>query len=144
MFRVAVLKGVAAIALLVAGAAGLVPGAASAERWAYIDVVGAPGDGKEALENALSNQLLHRGFTVMGTPAAEAYEIQGMVRLFPAGRGEETIRIDWTIFGPEGMRLGNVTQTNVIRKGSLDRHWGAAADAAASAVAEDILQYMSP
>lgn len=144
MFRVAVLKGVVAFALLVAGAAGLVPGAAFAERWAYIDVVGAPGDGKEALENALSNQLLHRGFTVMGTPAAEAYEIQGMVRLFPAGRGEETIRIDWTIFGPEGTRLGNVTQTNIVRKGSLNRHWGAAADAAASAVAEDILQYMSP
>ena len=144
MFRVTVLKGVVAFALLVVGAAGLVPGVTDAERWAYIDVVGAPGDGKEALENALSNQLLHRGFTVMGTPAAEAYDIQGMVRLFPAGRGEETIRIDWTIFGPEGMRLGNVTQTNIIRKGSLNRHWGAAADAAASAVAEDILQYMSP
>ena len=144
MFRVAVLKSVVAFALLVAGAAGLVPGVTAAERWAYIDVVGAPGDGKEALENALSNQLLHRVFTVMGTPSAEAYEIQGMVRLFPAGRGEETIRIDWTIFGPEGMRLGNVTQTNIIRKGSLNRHWGDAADAAASAVAEDILQYMSP
>ena len=143
MFRVAVLKGVVTFALLVAGATALVPCAMAAERWAYIDVVGAPGDGKEALENALSNQLLQRGFTVMGTPAAEAYEIQGMVRMFPAGRGEETIRIDWTIFGPEGMRLGNVTQTNIIRKGSLNRRWGAAADAAASAAAEDILQYMS-
>lgn len=144
MFRFAVLRAVAGLAVLAACA---VPGGAAAtaaERWAYIDVVGAPGDGKEALENALSNELLHRGFTVMGTPAAEAYEIQGMVRLFPSGRGEETIRIDWTIFGPEGMRLGNVTQTNVIRKGSLNRHWGAAAEAAASAAAEDILQYVSP
>jgi len=118
------------------------PVQAADERAAYVDVAGAPGDGKEALENALSNQLLNRGFVVMGAPAAEAYEIQGIVRLFPAGRGEETIRIDWTIFGPEGTRLGNVTQTNVIRKGSLNRRWGAAAEAAASAAAVDILQYI--
>ena len=118
------------------------PVQAADERAVYVDVAGAPGDGKEALENALSNQLLNRGFVVMGAPAAEAYEIQGMVRLFPAGRGEETIRIDWTIFGPEGKRLGNVTQTNAIRKGSLNRRWGAAAEAAASAAAVDILQYI--
>ncbi len=112
------------------------------ERWAYIDVVGAPGDGEEALENALSDQLLNRGFAVTGTPAAQAYEIQGMVRLFPAGRGEQTIRIDWTVFGPEGLHLGNVTQTNVIPKGSLNRRWGPAAEAAASAAAQDIMQYI--
>jgi len=126
------------------GAGGIVsPTAMAQERWAFIDVVGAPGDGEEALENALSNQFLNRGFTVTMTPAAQAYEIQGMVRLFPAGRGEETIRIDWTIFGPEGMRLGNVTQTNVIPKGSLNREWGAAAEAAASAAAQDIMQYIA-
>ena len=112
------------------------------ERWAYIDVVGAPGDGEEALENALSDQLLNRGFAVTGTPAGQAYEIQGMVRLFPAGRGEQTIRIDWTVFGPEGLHLGNVTQTNVIPKGSLNRRWGPAAEAAASAAAQDIMQYI--
>ena len=115
---------------------------AADERAAYIDVVGAPGDGKQALESALSDRLLDKGFAVMGTPAAEAYEIQGMVRLFPAERGRETVRIDWTVFGPQGTRLGNVTQTNVVRKGSLDRRWGAAAEAAASAAAIDILQYM--
>jgi hypothetical protein len=132
-----------ALAVFVSVAALGVSVSVAAERWAYIDVAGAPGDGKEALENALSNQLLDRGFTVTGTPAAQAYEIQGMVRLFPAGRGEETIRIDWTVFGPEGLRLGNVTQTNVIPKGSLNRRWGPAAEAAASAAAQDIMQYIA-
>lgn len=133
------------IALTVLMSAGAMIGSAAIgqERWAYIDVVGAPGDGKEALENALSSQLLNRGFTVTGTPAAQAYEIQGMVRLLPAGRGEETIRIDWTVFGPEGLRLGNVTQTNVIPEGSLNRRWGPAAEAAASAAAHDIMQYIA-
>lgn len=112
------------------------------ERFAFIDVVGAPGDGEEALERALSNKMLDRGFAVTGTPAVGAYEIQGVVRLAPAERGKENIRIDWTVFGPEGTRVGNVTQTKLIRKGSLDRRWGPAADAAAEAAARDILELL--
>jgi hypothetical protein len=109
---------------------------------AYVDVAWAPGDGKEALERAISKLLLDRGFTVTGSPQVGAYEIQGVARLFPADRGQETIRIDWTLFGPEGDRLGNVTQTKVIRKGSLDRYWGGAAEAAATAAVQDMMKYL--
>jgi hypothetical protein len=109
---------------------------------AYVDVVGAPGDGKEALERALSNRLLDRGFTVSSSPAVNAYEIQGIVSLSAAGRGKENIRIDWIVFAPDGTRLSNVTQTNVIRKGSLNRRWGPAADAAAEAAAQDIFRLL--
>ena len=126
-----------AVALLAGG-----PAIATDEPTAYVDVAWAPGDGKEALERAITNRLLDMGFTVTGTPQVNAYEIQGVARIFPAERGKETIRIDWTIFGPEGTRLGNVTQTKVIRKGSLDRHWGSAAEAAASAAVEDMMQYL--
>ncbi len=112
------------------------------ERLAFVDVVGAPGDGDPALSRALSNRLLHLGFTVTGTPEADGYEIQGTVRLAPAERGKQSVRIDWTVFGPEGTRLGIVTQTKLIRKGSLDRTWGPAADAAANAAAQDILKLL--
>ena len=118
------------------------PGFAEAERFVYIDVVGAPGDGEQALERALSNRFLDQGFTVTGTPTINAYEIQGTVKLLPASRGKETVRIDWTIFGPQGTRLDNVTQTKEIRKGSLNAAWGPAAEAAASAAVLDILQLM--
>jgi hypothetical protein len=110
---------------------------------AFVDVAGAPGDGEQALSRALSNRLLDRGFAITGTPTVKAYEIQGTVRLSPAERGKESVRIDWTVFGPEGTRLGIVTQTKVIRKGSLDRKWGAAADAAADAAAQDILKLLT-
>jgi len=119
------------------------PAGVADERAAYVDVVGAPGDGKEALERALSNRLLDQGFTVSSTPVVDAYEIQGIVRLAPADRGKETVRIDWIVFGPDGTRLSNVTQTNVIRKGSLNRRWGSAADAAAEAAAHDIVKLLS-
>ena len=117
---------------------------ASDERFVFIDVVGAPGDGDTALSRSLANRLLDLGFTVTPTPEANGYEIQGTVRLAPAERGQENVRIDWTIFGPGGSRLGNVTQTKLVRKGSLDRTWGPAADAAANAAAQDILKYLEP
>ncbi len=132
------MRRVAAIAFLL-----LAAGTARAESGTvYVDVVGAPGDGEDALERALSNRLLDHGFAVTGSPAINAYEIQGMVRTAPTERGKESVRIDWTIFGPEGDRLGNVTQVNVVRQGSLDRHWGEAADAAADAAAQDILKLL--
>ena len=48
------------------------------------------------------------------------------------------MRIDWTIFGPDGKTLGGVSQTRIVRKGSLDRKWGPTADAAARAAAREI------
>lgn len=136
MLRVAFLL----LGLLLSPVAHAAP--AESELVAYIDVAGAPGDGEQALERALSNRFLDRGYTVTGSPAMNAYEIQGTVRLIPAGRGKETLRIDWTIFGPEGTYLGNMTQTKEIRKGSLDKRWGGAAEAAAAAALPDLMQYM--
>jgi hypothetical protein len=54
------------------------------------------------------------------------------------------VRIDWTIFGPDGNTLGGVSQTRIVRKGSLDRKWGPAADAAARAAAWEISKLISP
>jgi hypothetical protein len=127
------------VALLQAAPAG----AADDERTAFIDVAGAPGDGEQALERALSNRFLDLGFRVTGTPEVNAYEIQGTVKLTPATGGKEAVRIDWTVFGPEATRLGVVTQTKIIRKGSLDRSWGPAANAAADAAAQDILELLA-
>ena len=56
----------------------------------------------------------------------------------------QAVRIDWTIFGPDGATLGGVSQTKFVRKGSLDKRWGAAADAAARAAANEIAKLLSP
>ena len=118
------------------------PAFAADDLVAFIDVAGAPGDGEKALASALKRRLAAKGVKAVSRPAVDVYEVQGMVRMSPATRGKETIRIDWTVFGPEGTRLGNITQTRIIRKGSLDRRWGAAADAAAGSAVQDILKLM--
>ena len=70
--------------------------------------------------------------------ASNVYEVQGTVKVVPAGKGKEHVAIVWVVLGPDGEQLGVVRQERDVRKGSLDKRWGPAADAAAAAAAPDI------
>ena len=109
-------------------------------RLAYVTVAGAPGDGDQALAAALSRQLEARGLKPATAFQANIYEVQGTVRVAPGAKGKETIVIVWVLLGPDGNQIGVTRQTKDIRKGSLDKAWGKAAEAAAGAAAEDIVK----
>jgi hypothetical protein len=104
----------------------------------YVTVAGAPGDGEQALAAALSRQLEARGLRPADAFQANVYEVQGTVKLAPAGKGRQSVTIVWVVLGPDGTQLGITRQTKTVRKGSLDKKWGAAAEAAALAAAADI------
>ena len=108
-------------------------------RQVYVTVAGAPGDGEEALAAALTRRLAAAGLKPASAFQANVYEIQGSVRVAPAPAGKESIRIVWVVLSPDGTQLGVVKQSNEVRKGSLDRRWGGAADAAASDAAPQIV-----
>ncbi len=105
---------------------------------AYVSVAGAPGDGEEALAAALSRQLAAHGLTPATAFQANVYEVQGTVRLAPGAKGKQNVTIIWVVLGPDGTQLGITRQTKDVRKGSLDKKWGPAANAAAAAAAVDI------
>ena len=109
---------------------------------AYVSVAGAPGDGEQALADALSRQLAARGIKQATAFQANVYEVQGTVRVAPAGKGKESVTIVWVVLGPDGDQLGITRQKKDVRKGSLDRKWGAAANAAAAAAAADIARLL--
>ena len=108
--------------------------------FAYVTVAGAPGDGDQALAAALSRQLEARGLKSATAFQANIYEVQGTVRVTQAAKGKETIVIVWVVLGPDGNQLGVTRQTKDIRKGSLDKAWGQAAEGAAGAAAQDIVR----
>ncbi len=111
---------------------------------AYISVVGAPGDGEQALAAALGKRLSAAGVKTATSLAANVYSVEGIVKMTAVKGGRQSVRIDWTIFGPDGNTLGGVLQTRIVRKGSLDRKWGPTADAAARAAAWEISKLISP
>ena len=113
---------------------------------AYITVAGAPGDGEQALAAALGRRLAAAGVKTASALDTNVYSVEGIVKATAVKGGRQAVRIDWTIFGPraDGTTLGGVSQTKLVRKGSLDRKWGAAADAAARAAATAIVKLISP
>jgi hypothetical protein len=111
---------------------------------AYITVAGAPGDGEQALAAALGKRLAAAGVKTASALDTNVYSVEGIVKATAVKGGRQAVRIDWTIFGPDGTTLGGVSQTKLVRKGSLDRKWGAAADAAARAAATAIVKLISP
>jgi len=120
------------------------PAVAKAGPLAYIAVAGAPGDGEQALSAALTNRLSAVGIKPVAALTANVYSVEGIVKVTAAKGSRQVVRIDWTIFGPDGATLGGVSQTKLVRKGSLDKRWGAAADAAARAAANEIAKLLSP
>ena len=102
---------------------------------AYIAVTGAPGDGEAALTAALAKRLAAAGVKPGSAQSADVYSVEGIVEIAPAKGGRQSVRIDWRVFAPDGTTLGGVSQVKLVRKGSLDKKWGPAADAAAAAAA---------
>lgn len=114
-------------------------GAAPAEApLAIVTVAGAPGDGEQALSAALTKRLSGIGIKPATAFGANVYSVEGLVKVTAIKGGRERVRIDWTVFGPDGSTIGGVSQTKSVRKGSLSKRWGAAADAAARAAAREI------
>jgi hypothetical protein len=105
---------------------------------AIISVAGAPGDGEQALTAALAKRLSGIGIKPATAFGANVYSVEGLVKVTTIRGGRESVRIDWTVFGPDGSTIGGVSQTKAVRKGSLSKRWGAAADAAARAAAGEI------
>jgi hypothetical protein len=108
----------------------------------YVSVAGAPGDGEQALAAALGRRLEALGVKQATAFESDVYDVQGTVRVSPARVGRETVTIIWVVLGPDGNQLGVTRQTKEVKKGSLDRKWGGAADAAAAAAAADIVQLL--
>jgi hypothetical protein len=120
------------------------PEAKPAAPLAYISVAGAPGDGEQALAAALGKRLSAAGVKTATSLTGNVYSVEGIVKMTAVKGGRQSVRIDWTIFGPDGNTLGGVSQTRIVRKGSLDKKWGPTADAAARAAAWEISKLISP
>lgn len=106
-------------------------------------VTGAPGDGGISLTNALQKQLSSNGISLASdASAAQAYRVEGKVKVGAGNGGKQPIQIDWRVKDPSGKTLGTVSQKNEIPEGSLDGAWGQTADAAAAAAAQGILKLL--
>ncbi|MQX36581.1 hypothetical protein [Roseospira navarrensis] len=89
------------------------------------EVTRAPGDGKQALEAALTRLFRFNGVTIAEGPADDRLRVRGAVEVLPSTlAGQERVSIVWDLLDVDGESLGRINQENLIPKGALDGAWG--------------------
>ncbi len=109
-------------------------------------VVGAPGDGSDALTDALNDLLSAEGISIPiavdTLPSNSSYVIAGRVNIEAIDDVADAISLVWDIALPDGQILGSVNQENIIPHGSLDGEWGKIAYEAAAAAADGLMSVL--
>ena len=103
-------------------------------------VQGAAGSGNADLTEAMRQVLREAGWTVVESPAPDALTIRGKVKTATAQGATQNVKLDWVVTSPDGKRLGDISQSNDVETGSLDKGWGENARFATEAAAEGIFK----
>ncbi len=103
-------------------------------------ITGAPGDGGNSLATALQAELRKNGMATV--PGAQAYKVEGKVKVGQGKDGKQPITIDWQVKDPAGKNLGTVSQKNEIPQGSVDGAWGPTATAVAEGAVKGIIKLL--
>lgn len=101
----------------------------------------APGDGAQALGNAMANRLAREGFK----PANGQPDVifAAMVSVTRYDAVQDDIVIIWQILTPEGQNLGEVRLDNRIPTGELDGSWGMIAEAIVDGAMPGLLEIIT-
>lgn len=96
------------------------------------DITGAPGDGQQALTEALVRLLKLNDVYIQAQPGPGRFHVMGTVEVGPAtDPARERVTLLWRVLTEDGEELGRLTQENEIPAGMLDGRWGDTAYAVA-------------
>lgn len=101
-------------------------------------VVGAPGNGNEALTAALKSALRNRDLTISEDPRQAGFIIDGQVNLGEPVNGRQYVKISWAVNTVTGEEVGKAVQENTVVAGSLDGEWGQVAEVVSHAAVRGI------
>ena len=87
-------------------------------------VIGAPGDGNEALRMAIVKGLRASDVTIVEDSRQASLTLTGHVALQPLGNALDKVLVIWRVQTTDGFEVGRATQANNIPTGKLDGKWG--------------------
>lgn len=104
-------------------------------------IVGAPGDGNQALATAMREHLEALGAPMAANRAGREYVLDALVASVRKGDRDE-LTIIWRVWTEDEM-LGEVVQRNAVPAGALDGAWGQTAYAAAGDARNGVLHLIA-
>jgi len=103
---------------------------------------GAPGDGNQALADAMRKALERRGLVVGKESDASRALLELRVAVAPADRGTDRVTLLWRGRDGHGRKRGRREQQNVVPAGRLNGRWGDVAAQAVAGAAPDLARIL--
>lgn len=125
-----------------AAAGGLTTGSIKPQKYAltvYVKPVTARGHTIPALTRNMMDVLRARGIGLVAVKRRDAMTLAGYVRYAQAANGKQRVMLTWNVLGPNGARLGIVSQSNDISTAAARGNWGEEARLAVAAAADGII-----
>ncbi len=116
------------------------PNAVAIKAVAIIPVQGGSDKANGELTAAMRDTLRQAGWPVLEASRADALTIAGHIQLAKPKGGLQTVTLKWDVSTPQGKSLGDLSQSNDVPQGSLDKGWGENATYAAQAASEGIFK----
>lgn len=88
------------------------------------EVTGAPGDGNQALTQAIYADLILKKLPFAMTPGLASHYVHGIVDVDVLSATTEYVKIVWIVSNAAGEEIGRITQENQIPRGTLHGEWG--------------------
>jgi hypothetical protein len=107
-------------------------------------VDGAPGDGGQALANAITTLLKRRDVAIVSDPQAKAdLLLDADVTVAKPKAGRQHVKIVWRVRRKDGTEIGTVAQENDVPAGLLDGSWGDVAYTVAVSAQDGIMELVA-
>ncbi|MDF1721501.1 MAG: hypothetical protein P1U65_12565 [Minwuia sp.] len=104
---------------------------------------GAPGDGNQALNEAMRTALIRRGLLLGPESAATRAVLELHVAVAPADQTTDQVTLLWLIRDADGRERGRLEQQNTVPAGRLSGRWGDVATLAAGGAAPDLARILA-
>ena len=101
---------------------------------------GAPGDGDEALANAVAAVLKQHALAIAAKGDKADLSVNAEISVTSAGADKQHVKIVWRVRRADGSEIGNVAQENDVPRGTLDGAWGDLAYNIAIAACDGLMQ----
>ena len=112
-------------------------------RVAVRQIRGAPGDGDEALANAVATVLRQQGLAVVDNKETAELYVECDVAVSPPKDSKQHIKIIWHVGRAGGAEIGTVGQENDVPIGLLSGAWGDVAYSVAIAAGDGLMQLVA-
>lgn len=100
-------------------------------------IFGAPGDGNETLHRHITSLFRKTGLKIATSSTTAFFTLKGAVAISRKNQKQERVSLEWVLRDKNEREIKKIRQSNIIKAGAFNQHWGDAAYWIAAGVVQE-------